>query len=167
MIWKSCPGYPQYAVSEDGGIRIEQRVPHGPRIGSILKPQLSNSGYFYLLLGKRGLREGHFIHRLVARAFHGEPPSLGLWVAHNDGNRLNNHVSNLRWATPKENQADKRIHGTHLSGESVPTAKLKDNEVVEIREVWQMRQLSQDVIAARFGVSQSQISRIVRGVQRP
>lgn len=35
--------------------------------------------------------------------------------AHGDGNAWNPALSNLRWATPAENAADKVRHGRHLS----------------------------------------------------
>lgn len=51
------------------------------------------------------------IHRLVLAAFVGAPPE-GLIGCHNDGNKLNNHVSNLRWDTYSSNMLDAVKHGT-------------------------------------------------------
>ncbi|AXV72811.1 hypothetical protein CJO75_01120 [Ralstonia solanacearum] len=59
---------------------------------------------------REGLKTG--IHRLVALTFLGPPPSRQHEVAHNDGNRANNIVTNLRWATHAENVADTFRHGT-------------------------------------------------------
>lgn len=53
----------------------------------------------------------YYIHGLVARAFHGPPPSPYHEVGHRDGDSFNNHVSNLRWVTRLENADDKRRHG--------------------------------------------------------
>ena len=44
-----------------------------------------------------------FIHHLVARAFIGKRPT-GLVIDHIDRNRLNNHASNLRYTTYRENK---------------------------------------------------------------
>lgn len=47
---------------------------------------------------------GHVvIHRIVATAFHGEPPSDSHVVDHIDTNRQNNQPENLRWVTRAEN----------------------------------------------------------------
>jgi hypothetical protein len=46
---------------------------------------------------------GHKVHRIVAAAFHGEPPSSSYVVDHIDTNRRNNRSENLRWVTRLEN----------------------------------------------------------------
>lgn len=43
------------------------------------------------------------IHRIVATAFHGEPPTKGHVVDHKDTNKQNNRPDNLRWVTRLEN----------------------------------------------------------------
>jgi hypothetical protein len=72
---------------------------------------------------------------LLALAFLGEPPSARHQVAHNDGNPRNNHLSNLRWATPSENSMDRRLHGTvpDRKGERHPMVKLNDQLVSKLR----------------------------------
>ena len=45
----------------------------------------------------------HKVHRIVATAFNGEPPSKGHVVDHIDTNRRNNRPNNLRWVTRLEN----------------------------------------------------------------
>lgn len=45
----------------------------------------------------------HSVHRIVAHAFHGDPPSPEHVVDHIDTNRMNNRSDNLRWVTRLEN----------------------------------------------------------------
>lgn len=45
----------------------------------------------------------HSVHRIVAHAFHGDPPSPEYVVDHIDTNRMNNRADNLRWVTRLEN----------------------------------------------------------------
>lgn len=54
---------------------------------------------------KKGYMEiaGEKVHRIVAYAFHGEPPSKQHVVDHVDTNRQNNRPENLRWLTRLEN----------------------------------------------------------------
>lgn len=59
--------------------------------------------------GKLNTKTGYFeiasvrIHRIVAIAFHGEPPTKELVVDHIDTNKQNNRPDNLRWVTRLEN----------------------------------------------------------------
>lgn len=59
--------------------------------------------------GKRNSKTGYLeiasirIHRIVATAFHGEPPTKEHVVDHIDTNRQNNRPENLRWVTRLEN----------------------------------------------------------------
>ena len=46
---------------------------------------------------------GQNVHRIVAVAFHGEPPTSQHVVDHIDTNRQNNRPENLRWVTKLEN----------------------------------------------------------------
>ena len=94
-------------------------------------------------------------HKLVMEAFVGMRPE-GLECCHNDGNPQNNHLSNLRWDTPKNNHADKVKHGTTNRGEQCGTAKLTLKQVRAIRQDTRL----QRIIAAEYGVKDNTISRI-------
>jgi hypothetical protein len=50
------------------------------------------------------------IHRLVAAEFLGTCPK-GIQVNHKDGDRLNNHASNLEYVTPSENTRHSVVAG--------------------------------------------------------
>jgi hypothetical protein len=97
---------------------------------------------------------------LVAEAFLGEQPS-GTEVAHNDGDKLNCHYSNLRYATPKENSMDKIAHGTHPGGDNHPQVKIKASEA---ENIFKLRRLgySQQKIADLYNVTQTTIGDCIR-----
>jgi len=73
--------------------------------------------------------------------------------------QANNHVSNLKWGTPRENQHDRIAHGTSTRGELNGRAKLKAGDVLEIRRRAATVERHMD-IAKDFGVSISAIERI-------
>ncbi len=102
-------------------------------------------------------------HRLVCALAHGEPPSPKHEAAHSCGKGHEGCVNpdHLRWATPFENANDRASHGTIPFGERAPSAKLTRDDVVEIRAL--AGSVSQRMIAARFGISHSNVCRIVRG----
>jgi hypothetical protein len=62
------------------------------------------------------------VHHLVLEAFVGPRPA-GHEAAHGDGDKTNNALANLRWATPKENAADRYRHGTVLFGTRHPLGR--------------------------------------------
>lgn len=101
------------------------------------------------------------VHQIVLEAFCGEKPH-GMSGCHNDGNQLNNNLSNLRWATHSENMHDAVVHGTSNRGDRHPLRKVSSSDVIDIRK----RVLGGDSIkgvASDYGVANTCISRIVSG----
>ena len=121
--WRSIPGWPEYDVSEDG--RVRRAVGgKGARAGRILKQWRNpQNQYLYVQLWRGNRRTGIPVHRLVAMAFLGRPPSERHVVAHDDGTRDVNQPWNLRWATQRENVGDTVRHGTHNRGSRNGQAK--------------------------------------------
>lgn len=94
--WKDIIGYEGcYHVSTTGKVRNAKT-----------KKQLSSakikSGYYTVSLWKNNIGKTFTVHRLVATAFLQNPYNKKC-VDHIDGNKNNNNVNNLRWATTKEN----------------------------------------------------------------
>lgn len=98
--WKEIDGYGNYQVSNLGNIR-------NSKTGRNLKPQVSTWGYSKINLSRDGKHYTFTVHRLVAKAFLGEPPIEGngqsYEVNHKDGNKLNSALSNLEYVTKSEN----------------------------------------------------------------
>lgn len=96
-------------------------------------------------------------HQVVCEIVHGARPSSRHQAAHSCGERACVNPAHLRWATGKDNQADRVVHDTHLRGERHPKAKLTAEHVARIRNCNQERQ---SCLAAELKVSQSLISLI-------
>ena len=95
-IWKDIEGYEgRYQVSNLGRVK---RV----TTGRILKGGKNTCGYLKVQLYKNGSKSDKTIHRLVAQAFIPNPENK-LEINHIDEYKTNNVVSNIEWATRKEN----------------------------------------------------------------
>lgn len=112
----------------------------------------------YGQIRKDGVASG--VHRLVCESAHGNPPTPEHEAAHSCGNRRCCNPAHIRWATATENMADRDHHGTELFGERHGRAKLSNDDVIEIRRL--SGHVKQSDLAAKFGVAQATISKIVR-----
>lgn len=116
--WRVVADFPDYAVSNYGQIKRVKVDALGHKLtGRPLKAMISKSGYAKVSLCRDARVFNARVNRIVCAAFHGPAPSPGHHAAHNDGDSLNNHADNLRWVDGRENERDKRAHGTAAIGE--------------------------------------------------
>ena len=100
-------------------------------------PSVSKKGYLQVCLTNKNT---YSIHRLVALTFI-ENEENKPEVNHIDGNKLNNHISNLEWCTTQENLEHKRINNLgktlkaklSATGTNNSQAKLDEEDVILIR----------------------------------
>lgn len=104
--WKHVKNKEDYIIFDDGTVI---RLPHIlvdivgrrlPRSFMVLNQnRRSNSGYDMIRVGT----DEWYVHRLVAEHFVENDDVEKDQVNHIDGNKLNNHASNLEWVTQSEN----------------------------------------------------------------
>ena len=105
--WKFINGYENYKISDHGNVKNNIT-------NKMLKHRINNRGYNNVDLYNIGKRTKP-IHRLVAEAFL-ENPDNKRCVDHIDRDKLNNHKSNLRYATNSENNMNKSRQSNNTSG---------------------------------------------------
>ena len=134
--WRGVIGWEAfYEVSSFGRVRsIRRFIGDAWFAGNLLAICPNASGYPRVTLSRPGQKTRcRTVHLLVLEAFVGPRPS-GMWAAHNNGDSMDARLTNLRWDTPKANQADKQVHGTQLKGIRVSNAKLTDERVRLLRK---------------------------------
>ncbi len=80
-------------------------------------------------------------------------------VNHIDGNKFNNNIENLEWATVSENI--KHAYKTGLN--KVCNRKLTEKDVIFIREKYSEGSYSQEYFAKKYNISRGTIEKIIRG----
>lgn len=108
-IWKPIAGYENYYdISNLGNVQskgkkytdsLGRNMNKAPKKISV---RIGTIGYLCVDLNCNGISTQKHIHRLVAEAFIPNPENKPT-VNHKDGNKLNNDISNLEWATYSEN----------------------------------------------------------------
>jgi hypothetical protein len=147
-VWKPIQGWP-YEVSNQGRVR-------NTRTGNALKAVAHKSGYLNVQLWNRCQYKTFLVHRLVAFAFLGAPPSDKHEVAHSDGDRHKNAASNLRWVLHIENMRDRDRHGTTARGERNGKLKHSDEVVIKAREL-HANGMTKLEIASELGISEGTV----------
>jgi hypothetical protein len=153
--WKTVPWCTNYEVSDDGRIRRGDRE---------LKQRLSTTGYPTVMFGHTGQARPRKVHRLVMEAF-SRPAVEGDVVNHLDGDKTNNHRSNLEYTTRAGNIAHAMEHGLIRSGIDHGMAKLTAAQVVEIRARFAAGERGQS-IADAFGINRNYAYQIKRNEER-
>ena len=112
-IWKKIDGFDGYEISNHGNILSTKY--NSKKLLSIRK----NVIYPSVCLHADGKKYNRYIHRLVAEAYIPNPKNKPQ-VNHIDGNKKNNHKSNLEWVSNSENIK----HAYKLGIKNPPRAQL-------------------------------------------
>lgn len=145
--WKLIEGFSsKFSISNFGRVKSNARIVNNHtgfinKKDMILKQQKNHKGYPVVTLQDGNYKKTVMVHRLVAKAFI-ENANNKPQVNHIDGNKENNHFSNLEWCTNQENQihaikSGLNDHSKYRSGRKnrrVAKIDLKTNEVIEIYE---------------------------------
>lgn len=161
---KTILSFPDYAITRDGQVWSKPRKSsRGQEPGRWLTNTVQSNGYAYTHFNVNGKQKHFRLAGLILLSFVGPCPS-GMQCRHLDGDKKNNHLSNLKWGTPKENIQDAIQHGTHCSlrrGDESNRSILCTEQVQVIFHAYHDGAATQPELADAFNVSDVHISRIV------
>lgn len=102
-----------------------------------------------------------YIHRLVCALFNGDPPSEDSQVNHIDGDKENNHWSNLEWVSGSKNISHAHKQGQMKNRSNYgPIRRVPDHEAVEMYRRVKMG-YGITATAKEYGISRTTLSSIV------
>lgn len=132
--WKVIEGFKRHKISDHGNVE---------GIRGMMKSRINKRGYSIIgIRDYEGKQKMFLIHRLVAIHFIDNPDNKR-YVNHKDGNKQNNHVSNLEWCTQSENQ----IHA-YETGLQV----LTEEQINRLKELAIKKRRPVRVINKRLGI---------------
>jgi hypothetical protein len=137
--WRAIPEYEGiYEISSCGNVKSLARYmqPRKDRRAywvesKTLSTHCHKNGYMFVCLSKDGNKKTFSVHRLLLRAFVGEPKNKEE-ACHANGIRKDNKIQNLRWDSRINNFKDRDKHGNTAIGEKNGMAKINDQIVKDI-----------------------------------
>ena len=115
----------------------------------------------------------HAVHKMVAELFIPKDNDKQTYVLHLDYDKLNNHISNLKWATldemkshgkksPYVKEAFKKLQEFNIQRDG---QKLTSTQVMRLKKMLlnPNRKTRHKILAKQFGVSEMQVHRIKSG----
>lgn len=169
--WRDIKDYEGlYQISNYGRVRSLTRTDSLGRIwkGKIRTawfPKGKDKHYPSIMLSKNSKKTRRELHRLVLEAFVGPCPD-GLEGCHQDGDKKNNKLDNLRWDTRQGNFEDNISNGTRMYGHRNPQCKLPLTTVLQIIETYATGKYSQKQVGDMFNISQSHVGQLWRKDRR-
>ena len=156
---KIYKNYLQYIITEEGKVL---------RNNKILNPAVTAKGYYRITFSKNGKIKTFSVHRLVAELYVDNPNNYP-FVNHIDGNKLNNHYTNLEWCNNSQNL----IHAYKIGlrskisrqGENNGRCKITEETAKKIKTEANLKTNKVKDIAQKYNVSRQLVSSIKKGTR--
>lgn len=154
MEWITLKQTQNYEINVLGEVRNK-------RTQRITKSNPDKDGYLRVVIFHDNKRKNYIVHRLIAEAFISNPKNKPV-INHIDGNVQNNLLTNLEWATVKENS--QHAFKTGLSkgrpGLLHHNVKLTEDQVLEIRKLVKQN-IPRKTIAKLYNIHKNHIYRLI------
>lgn len=164
---KPIEGFDDYIIWNNGVVERINFTHHNQK--KYIQPCVNSSNYKKVVLkDNEGKAKNCYIHRLVANAFIPNPDNKPE-VNHKDGNKWNNNLENLEWATKQENALHafdmglRTITSYNKHRVSKTTRRFDEKEIKEIHRLFEEEKMTKKEIAKIFNCSDSIICNILNG----
>lgn len=148
----------EYEVSSHGQVRRNSKI-----LSQSNQSREENS-YKAVSFSVGNKQKSHLVHRLVAQTFL-KDTSAGNIVNHKDGDKTNNTVENLEWCDYLHNNRHAYATGlNNQTGSNNHQSKLTEDDVATIKRLLKQKVMKHQLIADKYGVHFTLISRIHRNL---
>lgn len=140
-----------YFVTKDGKVYSQRKFKD---LRELKQSKTGHGGYSKVKINLKN----EFVHRLVAIAYLDNPENKET-VNHIDGDKSNNHISNLEWCTRSENTQHAYDIGLHK-----PYTEIKDKGNNKFYKEWESlikKGISMRKIAKEYGVTHRTVGRVL------
>ena len=136
-------------IDFENDYEIKTTYPHeirNKRTGRILKESITNNGYYQVHLN--GMT--YLKHRLIAKQFVQNPNNYP-YVDHINHQRIDNHISNLRWASSSDNNKNRSFY-KGVNYVFYDHADFDDDDIIVINEYngHQIEDVYYDMLTEKF-----------------
>lgn len=154
--WKTIQGYPNYRINQHGD--IQNIKDNGEVLRNVVGDTLS--GYRQVVLYNSEGKKKFMVSQLVAMMF---VPQWypGCAISYKDGDIMNSDKQNLVIRTKSQVSVQ---NGQKMFGENNGSHKLKQEQVIKIRDLYQKGIHGIKDLSKMFNVSDVQIGNIVKGL---
>jgi hypothetical protein len=121
----------------------------------------NTNGYGSISIGKRGFAKSYLVHRLSYILHKGKIP-FGFYVCHTCDTRDCVNPEHLWVGTAKDNAKDCFVKNRTPFGEKQHLAKLNNEEVLKIRELYKKDNLFYRELSVMFNISVPTVCQIIR-----
>ena len=155
--WFDLIGYEEYyEISDLGNVRRKEGTFY--KKSKNLGLRKHSGGYLYFQITINNKSKNLTYHRIIAQHFIPNPNNKP-FVNHKDGDKLNNCLENLEWVTASENM--RHAYDTGLEegrkGEKHHNVKLKEQDVVNIRSLFEKGKTSKEISILYPGITKNHL----------
>ena len=165
--WKKLPkgssSRMHYSISSYGRLKSIDKT---TKDECLIKGTYTKGGYHqFNIKSADGERKTYYMHREVAKLFLPKKKKGQVSVCHKDGDKANNKVKNLMWASKEEWSKLHKKLGTYkdINRDRITYSKLNETKVKAIKKSLRAGRKTKTSIAEKYGVSITQINRIASG----
>lgn len=155
--WNPVVDYPMYEISTEGKVRKITNKGDLIQVSAVPSPIYM---MFNVCIKRKATKL--YVHREMLKAF---APTEDLRLTHvcfKDGDIYNLKLENLYWSTQTKRMRRRYKEGGYPKGEEHYCSKLRDEDVIKMRKMWETEEYTQKQIADLFGIHFTTLANIIK-----